>query len=132
METQRQFSTEKLEAANVIDYISEIIEENGVPMDTAVKINICTDEIVSNILNHSNAEYIDVKLNINQQDATVTISFTDNGTPFNPLTDAATPDITIPLEDREEGGLGVFIVKKMMKNVTYRHQDNCNIFTIGT
>ncbi len=131
MITERQFSTGQLTTEKVIDFVSETIESNGIPLSTATKINICTDEIVSNILNHSNAEFINVKVDIDQNEATVTISFQDNGKPFNPLTEAPVPDVTMPLEEREEGGLGVFIVKKMMKNVTYQRHDNCNIFTIG-
>ncbi len=129
---ERDFETKGLCSESVIDFVEETIENNGVPTDTAIKINICTDEIVANILSHSSAKFINVKISIDSESTTVKISFTDNGEPFNPITDIGDPDVTIPLEERKEGGLGVYIVKKMMKEITYEREDNCNIFTIST
>lgn len=129
---EKDFETSGLKSESVIDFVEETVESNDIPPDTAIKISICTDEIVANILSHSNARYINVKVAIDNQTATVKISFTDNGEPFNPITDVGDPDVTIPLEDRNEGGLGVYIVKKMMKGITYERENDCNVFTIST
>ena len=59
----------------------------------------------------------------------VSITFTDNGIPYNPLT-KSDPDTTLSAEEREIGGLGIFIVKKMMDEVFYEYHDNKNCLTI--
>ena len=61
---------------------------------------------------------------------TVSVSFIDNGKPFNPLTDSEAPDIGAGLDERKIGGLGIHIVKEMMDSVEYARNDNKNIFTI--
>ena len=57
------------------------------------------------------------------------ISISDHGKPFNPLK-KPDPDITLPAEKREIGGLGIFLVKKTMDNVTYSREDETNILTL--
>ena len=57
------------------------------------------------------------------------LQFKDNGKPYNPL-EAEEPDITASAEDRSIGGLGIFMVKKMLDNVEYSYVDNYNILTL--
>ena len=59
----------------------------------------------------------------------VQITFRDSGIPYNPL-EKPDPDITKPAEEREIGGLGIYIVKKSMDEVLYRYEDGQNILTI--
>lgn len=59
----------------------------------------------------------------------VEIQFIDEGRPYNPL-NAAEPDVTLPVEQREVGGLGILMTKKSMDAVEYRFEDNKNILTI--
>ncbi|MCL2487761.1 MAG: ATP-binding protein, partial [Oscillospiraceae bacterium] len=55
--------------------------------------------------------------------------FSDSGMPYDPLS-AAAPDILLPAQEREIGGLGLFLVKKLMDSVTYRYEDGRNILTV--
>ena len=55
--------------------------------------------------------------------------FADNGKPYNPL-DAEEPDITAPAEARAVGGLGIFMVRKMMDNMEYMYKDGQNVLTL--
>ena len=57
------------------------------------------------------------------------ISFIDEGIAFNPL-NKKDPDISLKAEDREIGGLGIYMVKKSMDDVTYQREGNKNILTI--
>ena len=57
------------------------------------------------------------------------ISFSDNGTPYNPL-EAAEPDTTLSAEEREIGGLGIFMVKKMTESMEYEYKDDKNVLTL--
>ena len=59
----------------------------------------------------------------------VVIEFEDNGKPYNPL-EKRDPDITLGVEEREVGGLGIFMVKKIMDSVEYRRGGDKNILTI--
>ena len=60
----------------------------------------------------------------------MTLTFRDNGTPYNPL-DAKEPDITASADERQIGGLGIFIVRKMMDNVDYMYKNGHNILTLS-
>ena len=61
--------------------------------------------------------------------AKLTVSFTDSGKAFNPL-EKPDPDITLSVEEREIGGLGIFLTKKYMDSVLYERKDNQNVLTI--
>ena len=58
------------------------------------------------------------------------MNFTDTGKPYNPLTEAKQPDITLSAEERPIGGLGLFLVRNTMDYVNYEYSDGKNIFTI--
>ncbi len=93
----------------------------------ASKINIIFDEIYTNILNYSNATLADLSYGIDG--GRLYITFTDNGVPYNPLS-AAEPDITLSAEEREIGGLGIFMVKKMTESMEYCYEDGKNILRL--
>ena len=93
----------------------------------ANKINIVFDEIYANIVNYSNATLATVSYGI--ENGKLHISFTDNGIPYNPL-EATEPDITLSAEEREIGGLGIFMVKKMTESMEYEYKDGKNVLTI--
>ena len=93
----------------------------------ANKINIVFDEIYANIVNYSKATLVSVFYSI--ENGKLRISFTDNGIPYNPL-EAAEPDTTLSAEEREIGGLGIFMVKKMTESMEYEYTDGKNILTL--
>ena len=93
----------------------------------ANKINIVFDEIYANIVNYSKATLASVFYSI--ENGKLRISFTDNGIPYNPL-EAAEPDTTLSAEEREIGGLGIFMVKKMTESMDYEYTDGKNILTL--
>ena len=59
----------------------------------------------------------------------IVLTFIDRGTPYDPLT-AAIPDISLPAKDRSIGGLGMFMVRKIMDDISYSYQDGQNILTV--
>ena len=91
------------------------------------KIHIVFDEIYTNIVNYSKATQASVSYCI--EGGKLRISFIDNGVPYNPLA-AAEPDITLSAEEREIGGLGIFMVKKMTESMEYEYKDKNNILTL--
>ena len=93
----------------------------------ANKINIVFDEIYANIVNYSKATLATVSYSI--ENGKLCISFTDNGIPYNPL-NAAEPDVALSAEDREIGGLGIFMVKKMTESMEYEYKDGKNVLAL--
>ena len=93
----------------------------------ANKINIVFDEIYANIVNYSKANLATIFYSI--ENGKLHISFTDNGIPYNPLK-AAEPDTTLSAEEREIGGLGIFMVKKMTESMEYEYENDKNILTL--
>ena len=89
---------------------------------------IVMDEIVSNIVRCSGAK--DFTIGLEQAASGLVINFSDAGKAFDPTTEAKTPDIGATLEDRGVGGLGIFMVKKMSKSVSYVRRDGRNVLTV--
>ncbi|MCR5452894.1 MAG: ATP-binding protein [Lachnospiraceae bacterium] len=90
-----------------------------------VFLNICSYSYESEI----GSVYITRDIVNKGSDKEVVISFSDSGIPFNPLT-ADDPDLTAELEDRQIGGLGIFLVKELMDEVSYEYEDGHNILTM--
>jgi len=89
---------------------------------------IVMDEIVSNIVRCSGSKDFSVGLETTGEG--VVMTFTDSGTAFDPTREVAAPDVSASVADREIGGLGIFMVKKMSKSVSYRRQDGKNVLTV--
>lgn len=89
---------------------------------------IIMDEIVSNIVRCSGAETFDI--GFDRTEKGIEMTFTDNGLAFDPTQEVAAPDLTTPVADREVGGLGIFMVKKMAKSVAYRRNGQQNVLKV--
>lgn len=97
------------------------------PKKIAVKINIAVDEIYSNLQRYSGATSATVECAVEEN--RVRLVFTDNGKPYNPL-EQPDPDTTLCANERDIGGLGIFMVKKTMDDVTYEYLAGCNRLTL--
>ena len=117
--------TEKLD--EVLDFIDGHLEEWECPMKTLTQINIAAEEIFVNIAHYSGSGMAAITISRTGTDAEIT--FTDSGTPYNPL-EKPDPDVTLSAEERDIGGLGIYIVKKSMDFVGYEHKDGQNVLTI--
>ena len=116
----------------VIDFIDRELDELGCSEKTKAQINIAIDELYGNIASYAYGEENGEVTVIIEGDSTpgaVSISFQDEGKPFNPL-ESREPDITLPARERKIGGLGIFMVKKSMDDVRYEYRDGKNILTI--
>jgi serine/threonine-protein kinase RsbW len=100
--------------------------QNAVPGNKLFSIQLIIEELVTNIIKYGNGEMITIELNIKAEGLKLVI--TDNSAPYNPL-EATAPDIGLAAEDRSIGGLGLFLVGKMVKALNYEHQDGFNILT---
>lgn len=111
----------------VTDFINDQLSQAGCPFRTQMQVDIVIDEIFSNIAKFA---YAPLKgkatVRIETADREAVITFSDSGRHYNPL-EQNEPDITSPLEEREIGGLGLMIVKKMMDDVRYTYLGGQNI-----
>lgn len=123
------------QVAVVTSFIDEYLEECSCPIKVSLQIDIAIDEIFSNIVYYAyddtdkDSNRITVSIEKLDNPEGVVISFIDNGKKYNPL-EKEDPDTTLSADDRQIGGLGIFIVKKSMDEVSYKYEDNSNIFTI--
>lgn len=107
----------------VASFVEEQLEEFDIAAKIAAKLMIAVDEIYSNIVRHSGASEAYVSI-VKEADA-LRIIFSDNGKPYNPM-DAEEPDITASAEERDIGGLGILMVRKMMDDVEYEYKQGMN------
>ena len=115
-----------------ISFVDEELEKIDCPMKAQMQIDIAIDEVFSNIAHyayHPSVGSATVKIEVIEEPMSVVITFIDGGTPYNPL-EKEDPDITLSAEDREIGGLGIFMVKKSMDNIDYEYKDGQNILRI--
>ncbi|MDR1874769.1 MAG: ATP-binding protein [Synergistaceae bacterium] len=117
---------------DLYSFISTVLAENGVAESIVAVLEMAADEIFSNIVNYGYGEKregaeIDVFLDV--KDGVVEMVFCDNGSPFDPLAREA-PDISLSLEERQIGGLGIHIVKNSVDEITYSRRDDRNVLTL--
>lgn len=94
---------------------------------TLFQVKLALEEAVTNILSYGfdDQQTQLIWLKVVQEGRLLSIVLTDNGTPFDPL-ERPPPDLDSNLEDRMVGGLGVYLIRQMMDNVSYQRQDGCN------
>ena len=115
----------------VTEFVEEILDESDCGMKAKMQICVAIDEIFSNIAQYAYAPDtgdVTVKVDIAEPPKAVTITFIDSGVPYNPL-EKSDPDTTLSAEEREIGGLGIFMVKKSMDEMNYEYKDGMNILS---
>lgn len=119
----------------IIDKCGEIIDylmsSPDIPKDEALqfKIRLSIEEAVENVVRYAydgGMGWIEVGTELDDNGVMLTILLRDAGVPFNPL-DKPDPDVSLPVEDRAIGGLGIFLCKKLMDHIEYKYEDGCNI-----
>jgi anti-sigma regulatory factor (Ser/Thr protein kinase) len=101
-------------------------------MKTQMAVSVAMEEVFVNIAHYAYPESDgDMMLHIGFDDESRTVTFrmTDKGIPFDPLK-KPDPDITLSAEDREIGGLGIFIAKKTMDSISYSYNNGENVLTM--
>lgn len=117
---------------SVLAFVDEQLEATECSMKIQMQIELAVEEIFVNIANYAydpETGPATVRVDVAPDGTVVTITFVDNGVPYDPLA-KADPDITLPAEQREIGGLGIFLVKKNMDDVSYEYVNGSNILTL--
>ena len=118
--------------SDVLGFVDETLESYECPMKIQTAVCVAIEEVFVNVAHYAYGDGEgDMTLGIGFDTATREITFrmSDKGVPFDPLK-KPDPDITLSAEDREIGGLGIFITKKTMNTVTYAYENGENILTM--
>ena len=112
-------------------FVDEICEFNGLDEMITMQMNLAIEEAVVNVMNYAYPEgtkgYVDITAKSDDECLQFVIS--DSGKPFDPTTKEEV-DTTLPVDERRIGGLGIFLVRRMMDNVKYEYKDGQNILTL--
>lgn len=126
---------QELEVPSTIDSFDKISEftnqkfkEKNVEPSIISKMDVVIDELFSNVVKYSKSESLKYYLFVERN--MISIKFKYGGIAFD-ITKAKTPDVNAPLAEKQEGGLGLFIVKKICDKVTYEYKHNYNIITVS-
>ncbi len=111
----------------VCDFLQQTLLDNAAPPKIVTQVNIAADELFSNIARYSGAA--DAAVDCRVTAGRAVIRFMDDGRPYDPTTQLE-PDVSLPAEEREIGGLGIFMVKKTMDRVSYEYANGRNVVTI--
>lgn len=116
----------------VFDFVGEELEEHECPPKAQYQIEVAIEEILVNIVSYaglSSADGIEVRCEVLEDPLRVVLQFLDGGVPFDPLA-KADPDTSVDATMEREGGLGIFMVKQLMDDVSYAYESGKNILTI--
>ena len=129
---EKVFTAKKETLPEVMAFTEECLESFECPMKSSMTICVAVEEIFVNIASYSYGDKsgnATLSFGFDENERLMTLVVKDNGTPFNPL-ERAEPDITLSADDREIGGLGIFITKKTMDTISYSYENGQNILTM--
>ena len=115
-----------------IEPVTEFVNGELEALDCPLRAQMHIDELFSNIAFYAydpETGPATVRVEVEEEPLSVIITFIDHGKPYDPLA-REDPDITLQAESREVGGLGVFLVKKTMDEVSYEYRDGQNVLRI--
>ena len=130
--TNKTFPAKTESLSDVLGFVEEALEGFECPMKIQTAICVAIEEVFVNVAHYAYSGSVgDMTLHIGFDEVSRAITFrmTDKGVPFDPLK-KPDPDITLSAEDREIGGLGIFIAKKTMDTLSYSYENGENILTM--
>lgn len=123
----KMFSADVSELQSVTDYVDEELNKYNCPAKIRMQFALCLEEMFVNVAHYAYSDITgSVNVSVDVDANYYSVILEDEGTPFNPI-EAEDPDVTLPIEKRKIGGLGIYMVKKTMDEVNYIY-DNKNIF----
>ena len=130
--TNQTFPAKTEALPDILGFVEETLEGYGCSMKIQMALCVAIEEVFVNIAHYaydSGNGHVNLGIGFDPDDSTVTFRMADKGIPFDPLK-KPDPDITLSAEDRDIGGLGIFITKKTMDSVTYAYENGENILTM--
>ncbi len=118
--------------ANLAERVERFGAEQRLPASVVNALNVALDEAVSNAINHGYDAGVrgEIAVRLRRAADSVEVEVEDDGRPFDPL-QAPAPDLTLPLELRPVGGLGIHLIKNLMDEVSYVRHDGRNLLKMA-
>ena len=114
------------------DYVTAQLEKYDCPMRTQLQITIAIDELFGNIARYAYDSFTGpatVRVKVVEDPLSAEITFIDHGIPYDPLA-KDDPDLELGSDERQIGGLGIFMTKEIMDDIRYEYRDGKNVLTI--
>ena len=130
--TNKTFPAKTESLSDVLGFVEETLEGFDCPMKIQTALCVAIEEVFVNVAHYAYPDGegdMSLHIGFDEQTRVVTFQMTDKGIPFDPLTKPE-PDITLSAEEREIGGLGIFIAKKTMDSLNYAYINEENVLTM--
>ena len=129
---KRTFKADESLLNDVTDYVEEELEKAGFTYKDILRLKVCIEEVFINVAHYAYVETtgdVDIGVEHDKANNQVIFTFEDSGVQFNPLA-KEDPDVTLTAQERQIGGLGIFICKKIMDDIQYNYTNEKNILTM--
>ena len=132
MEKKLVLTNEIAEINKLALFIEELGEELNLTPELLFNLNLVLEEAVSNVILYAypKEEHQEIVLTTKISDKSLIFVLTDSGKEFDP-TQAPDADVTLSAEEREIGGLGIFLIRQIMNKVEYQRIEGKNVLTLG-
>ena len=130
--TNKTFKAQTEALSDSLGFVDRMLEKYECPMKIQTAVCVALEEIFVNVARYAYKDGegdVELGIGIDKESRTVTFRMTDSGVPFDPLK-KPDPDITLSADERDIGGLGIFITKKTMDSVEYVYENGKNILTM--
>ena len=118
--------------ADLADRVERFGVEHRLPASVVNALNVALDEAVSNAINHGYDAGVggEIAVRLRRRPDSVLVEVEDDGRPFDPL-QAPPPDLTLPLEQRPVGGLGIHLIRNLMDELSYARVGGRNVLKMA-
>ena len=116
----------------VTEYVTESLEERDCPLKIVMQIELVIEEIFMNVASYAycpDIGVVTIQKSFDDEPRALNLTFIDSGKPYNPL-EHKDPDTSLGVDEREIGGLGIFLIKKNVDDISYERRDGKNILSI--
>ena len=130
--TNRTFKAKTEELSDILGFVDEMLEKYECPMKIQTAVCVAIEEVFVNVARYAYKDgegNVTLGIGFDKESREITFRMRDGGVPFDPLK-KPDPDITLSADEREIGGLGIFITKKTMDSVEYVYENGENILTM--
>ena len=131
MRRELKFKNEEQELSRVAGFMEEVCDELQLDPHLAMKLQLAIEEMVVNVMSYAypKGSFADISLTVEADGKELTLVLSDSGVPFDP-TAKDDPDLDVDPMDREQGGMGILIVKNIMNEVSYQRLGDTNQLTM--
>ena len=118
--------------APMLDWVHSQTEKAGFSTQESHKIELALEEAIVNVIHHAYGDKggnLEIRCSISPQQK-IEFKLKDQGPPFNPVIQAPQVELSKPLEEKKEGGLGIFLIRQYMDHIDYERADQHNILRL--